>query len=209
MTGRTPRLRFKDRDGSEFPKWEERRISEFSKIFAGATPSTKIPEYWKDGTILWMSSGEVNNSYITNVEKKITKLGFDNSSTKMVKPDSVVVALAGQGKTRGKVAYIQTELCTNQSLASIETDNSVLGLYLFFYLGTQYEKLRSLSSGDGIRGGLNLNLISSVTVPIPSLPEQQRIASLFSALDGRICAAQRKIDALRSMKKGLLQQMFV
>ncbi len=71
---------------------------------AGATPSTTIKDYWDNGTIRWMSSGEVNLGQVFDTEKRITQKGYDNSSTKMIPENSVVVALAGQGKTRGTVA---------------------------------------------------------------------------------------------------------
>ena len=111
-------VRFKANDGSEFPEWEEKKIDDIATCFAGATPSTKIPEYWDNGTIQWMSSGEVNNGQIYETEKRISQLGFDKCSTKMVKPNTVVMALAGQGKTRGMVAITRVPLCTNQSLCT-------------------------------------------------------------------------------------------
>ena len=116
-------VRFKANDGSEFPEWEEKKIDDIATCFAGATPSTKIPEYWDNGTIQWMSSGEVNNGQIYETEKRISQLGFDKCSTKMVKPNTVVMALAGQGKTRGMVAITRVPLCTNQSLCAIETND--------------------------------------------------------------------------------------
>ena len=144
-------VRFKADDGSEFPDWEEKKIDDVATCFAGATPSTKIPEYWEEGTIRWMSSGEVNNGQIHDTEKRISQLGFDKCSTKMVKPNSVVMALAGQGKTRGMVAITRVPLCTNQSLCAIETNDEICDDYLYQYLQTQYNNLRLISSGDGTR----------------------------------------------------------
>lgn len=145
-------VRFKADDGSDFPDWEEKKINDIATCFAGATPSTKIPEYWEDGTIQWMSSGEVNNGQIFETEKRISKLGFDKCSTKMVKPNTVVIALAGQGKTRGMVAITRISLCTNQSLCAIETNTDICDDYLYQYLQLQYNNLRLISSGDGTRG---------------------------------------------------------
>lgn len=132
------------------------KISEFAKCYAGATPSTFHSEYWENGTIPWMSSGEVNNIEIYDTEKKITKLGYNSSSTKMLPINTVVVALAGQGKTRGLVAITRKEVCTNQSLCGIVPDERVDNEYLFHYLQSRYKDLRRISSGDGTRGGLNL-----------------------------------------------------
>lgn len=202
-------VRFKKDDGSDFPDWEEKKIVTFAKCFAGATPSTTVKEYWENGTIQWMSSGEVNNRYIYQTEKKISQLGYDKSSTKMVKPNTVVMALAGQGKTRGTVAITRTALCTNQSLCAIETNEEINDEYLFQYLYSQYENLRQISSGDGGRGGLNLQLVNNYMVPVPSLPEQQLIADFLTSYDEAITAAKQELAKWKELKKGLLQQMFV
>lgn len=202
-------VRFKADGGSDFPDWEEKKINDIATCFAGATPSTKIPEYWEDGTIQWMSSGEVNNGQIFETEKRISKLGFDKCSTKMVKPNTVVIALAGQGKTRGMVAITRISLCTNQSLCAIETNTDICDDYLYQYLQLQYNNLRLISSGDGTRGGLNLKLIGNYSVSIPSLSEQQKIADCLSALDTVIEKQKETLEKWQELKKGLLQQMFV
>ena len=105
-----------------------------------------------------MSSGEVNKGkHFMKLEKKITKEGYVKiSNTKMLPKNTVVIALAGQGKTRGTVAITRIELCTNQSLCGIIPNEKLNSDYLYHYLKTQYENLRQLSSGDGTRGGLNL-----------------------------------------------------
>ena len=83
---------------------EYRCIGDFAECYAGATPKTSVLEYWQNGTIPWMSSGEVNKRVIYNTEKRITQEAYNNCSTKMIPANSVVIALAGQGKTRGLVA---------------------------------------------------------------------------------------------------------
>ena len=205
---KVPEIRFLADDGSQFPEWEEKKIDDVATCFAGATPSTKIPEYWKDGTIRWMSSGEVNNGQIHDTEKRISQLGFDKCSTKMVKPNTVVMALAGQGKTRGMVAITRVPLCTNQSLCAIETNDDICDDYLYQYLQIQYNNLRLISSGDGTRGGLNLKLIGGYIVSVPCLEEQKKIGEYFQNLDNLIASQQQELDGYKELKKGLLQQMF-
>src|SRR5690606_15998858 len=131
---------------------EWKKIGEIASCYAGATPKTGIEVYWKNGTIPWMSSGEGNKRIIYNTEKKITQLGYEKSSTKIAPPNTVVIALAGQGKTRGTVAITKISLCTNQSLCSIITNDDVKSEFLYHFLRTQYKKLRDVSSGDGTRG---------------------------------------------------------
>ena len=122
-----PKLRFPEFKG----EWEEKIIQDFAECCAGATPDTKKDEYWIDGTIPWMSSGEVNNTFIYSTEKKITQLGYDKTSTKLLPSNTVVIALAGQGKTRGTVAITRIELCTNQSLCAVLPDINLNSEYLF------------------------------------------------------------------------------
>ena len=154
------------------------------KIYSGGTPKTGESEYWEKGMIPWMSSGEVNLGTIYQTEKFITEEGLANSSAKFVPVDSLVIALAGQGKTRGKVARIKIKLTTNQSLAALTFEsNKVCSDYVYHYMVTQYEKLRQISSGSGTRGGLNLQMISNFPIPLPPLSEQQRIASILDKFD--------------------------
>ncbi len=154
------------------------------KIYSGGTPKTGESEYWEKGTIPWMSSGEVNLGTIYQTEKFITEEGLANSSAKFVPVDSLVIALAGQGKTRGKVARIKIKLTTNQSLAALTFEsNKVCSDYVYHYMVTQYEKLRQISSGSGTRGGLNLQMISNFPIPLPPLSEQQRIANILDKFD--------------------------
>ncbi len=175
-------------------------------IFSGATPSTSKQEYWKEGIIPWMSSGEVHQGTVTVVEKRITQLGYDSCSTKMVPVGSVVIALAGQGKTRGTVARTRTELCTNQSLCSIVGNSQIVDNdFIYYFLSSQYQQLRTVSSGDGTRGGLNLKMINAYKIPLPPLPIQQRIVetldkftSLVSSLDSEIALRQKQYEYYRN-----------
>ncbi|SWV61477.1 Restriction modification system DNA specificity domain protein [Klebsiella pneumoniae] len=169
------------------------------KIYSGGTPDTKKNEYWENGDIPWMSSGEVNLKIVYETEKFITETGLKNSSAKFVPKNSIVMALAGQGKTRGKVARTRIDLTTNQSLAAITLDEKTgCSDYIFHFLETQYEALRQLSSGNSGRGGLNLQMISAYKVPIPcpNNPEKSlaiqseivRILDKFTTLTAELTA---------------------
>lgn len=163
---------------------EYRRLGEVADCYSGATPKTSIAAYWENGTIPWMNSGEVNLGRVYKTENKITKAGYDSCSTKMVPPHTVVVALAGQGKTRGTVAITEIELCTNQSLCAIKVQNEIVNsYYLYHYLRGQYLTLRKISSGDGTRGGLNQNMIRNFEIPLPPLSEQRRIVAILDRFE--------------------------
>lgn len=163
-----------------------KKLGDLCELKAGATPKTTIKEYWENGTIPWMSSGEVNLKKVYKTEKCITLKGYDNCSTKLVPKESVIIALAGQGKTRGTVAMNMIPLCTNQSLCSLICGKEINPYYLYYFLQTQYENLRYISSGDGNRGGLNLKMLSTYMVPSPPLEEQQRIVDILDRFD-KLC----------------------
>ena len=166
-------------------------LGDVCNLVTGATPSKTKKEYWENGTIPWMSSGEVNNRYVFETEHKITQLGYDSASTTIVPMHSVVIALAGQGKTRGKVAITEIELCTNQSLCSIICGERVYYKFLFHYLESKYLELRAISNGDGARGGLSLRILAPYKIPVPPLQVQKEIVRIldnFTALTTEVIA---------------------
>lgn len=200
-----PKLRFPEFSG----EWEEKRINDYAECRAGATPDTKNSDYWDNGTIPWMSSGEVNNKFIYSTEKKITQLGYDKSSTQLLPINTVVIALAGQGKTRGTVAITKTEVCTNQSLCGILNSSELNSEYLFQFLSSQYKQLRASSTGgDESRGGLNLQIIGNFRLPYTSFAEQQKIADFLSNVDSIIIAETKILNSLQKKKKALMQKLF-
>jgi len=166
---------------------EMKTLGEIGVCVAGATPSTKIADYWEGGNIPWMSSGEVHQKVVTHTSSLITQKGYDNASTKMLPVNTIVIALAGQGKTRGSVAITAIELCTNQSLCGVIIDNAQINnKYVYYYMTTRYNDLRRISSGEGTRGGLNLKMIASYPIPVTSLSEQQRIVDILDQFETSI-----------------------
>ena len=152
-------------------------------LVTGATPSRTNHSYWDGGTIPWMNSGEVNLRRVFKTEEKITEDGYNHASTTIVPKHSIVMALAGQGKTRGKVAITEIALCTNQSLCSIICGEKINYKYLFHYLDSKYENLRSISNGDGTRGGLSLRILSPYKIPVPTLDVQEKIVYVLDNFD--------------------------
>ena len=181
-----------------------KKVGDFAVCFAGATPSTKIPSYWDNGNIPWMSSGEVHKGRVQDTDTKITKQGYDGCSTKMVPIHSIVVALAGQGKTRGTVAINDIELCTNQSLCAIVPNEEVNYEYLFHNLRGRYRELRSMSGDVDGRGGLNLNHIQSIKVIVPPMFEQMKFVSIARQADKSEFELRKSIEAIDQVIKSLI-----
>lgn len=163
--------------------YDIKKVGDFAECFAGATPSTKISSYWDNGNIPWMSSGEVHKARVQDTDAKITQQGYDGCSTKMVPIHSIVIALAGQGKTRGTVAINDIELCTNQSLCAIVPNEEVNYEYLFHNLRGRYKELRSMSGDVDGRGGLNLKHIQNIKVIVPPMSEQMKFVSIARQAD--------------------------
>lgn len=198
---------------SRFPgfeeEWESKKVSTLGlNVTAGATPDTTNKKYW-GGNVRWMNSGELNLKKVYEVENRITKLGLEESSTKMLPKFCVLIGLAGQGKTRGTVAMNMVELCTNQSIAAIHPSKNLNSDFLYHELDDRYEELRRISAGDGGRGGLNLQHIKDLDIVFPPSPiEQQKIADCLSSLDEVIGLQGKKVEALKAHKKALMQSLF-
>lgn len=170
-------------------------LGEICKLVTGATPSKTNSAYWENGTIPWMSSGEVNLKRVAATEKKITQLGYEKNSTTIVPKHSVVIALAGQGKTRGKAAITEIELCTNQSLCSMICNENLDYKFLYYILDGKYEELRAISNGDGTRGGLSLKILAPYKIPVPPLPVQREIVRIldnFTELTAELTARKKQ-----------------
>ena len=182
-------------------------IGEFANCFAGATPSTSHPEYWENGRIRWMSSGEVHKGHVEDTDFRITELGYKSASTRMVPIHSIVIAIAGQGKTRGTVAITEVDLCTNQSLCAIVPDERVNYSYLYHNLQGRYLELRGLSGDVNGRGGLNLKIIQKIPVILPPIEKQQQFASIAQQADKSKSVIQKALVYLNDIQSDELRKI--
>lgn len=189
--------------------WEQRKVSEVAEIITGGTPSTSIKSYWEPKEVQWLSSGEVHKKYVFFTDNQISVEGMNHSSARMVKENSVLIALAGQGKTRGTVAINRIPLTTNQSIAAMTFDDEIVPEFVFNNLDNRYDEIRNMSYGDGARGGLNKQIVGEIVIPYTSKKEQEQIGHFFSNLDNLITLHQRECDKWQTLKKALLQQMLV
>ncbi len=189
-------------------QWKKGTINDIGTCVAGATPSTKVNEYWESGTIPWMSSGEVNKGRIYETDSFITQLGYENASTKMVPAKTVVLAMAGQGKTRGTAAITEIELCTNQSICSIVNNDRVNPEYLLFFLKMQYKELRGASTNTDGRGGLNLKIIGNYPIMIPPIDLQNKFADFVKQVDKSKVVVQKALDEAQLLFDSLMKEYF-
>ena len=99
------------------------------------------------------------------------------------------------------------KLCINQSIAAIYPSSEYVSEYLYYNLDSRYDELRSLSSGEGGRGGLNLSIIKSISVPLPTRPEQEAIGAVLSEMDTEIAALESRREKTRALKQGMMQEL--
>ena len=188
--------------------WEVKHIGDFGTCIAGATPSTTVEEYWINGTIPWLSSGEVSKGRIFNTDRRITQHGYDSCSTRMIPAHTIVIAMAGQGKTRGTVGVAEIPLCTNQSICSIVTNEKIDVDFLYYQIKFLYNELRSASNGDGGRGGLNLRLIQKFPIISPNYSLQVSFAKRIKTVELLKSNIQSTITDLETLLASRMQYWF-
>ena len=187
--------------------WTIKKIGDFTSITSGGTPSTSRSDYW-GGEIKWMSSGELNYKRVVDVVGRITQKGLTNSATKILPKQCVLIGLAGQGKTRGTAAINYIDICTNQSIAAIHPSSVVSNEFLYHNLDNRYNELRSLSTGDSGRGGLNLTIIKNIDICMPSqYSEQVAIATALNDADNWIQSLTSLIAKKQNIKQGVTQEL--
>ncbi|GEB95947.1 hypothetical protein GCM10009724_21860 [Microbacterium lacticum] len=186
--------------------WQTRSVGDLAQVRAGGTPSTSVPRYW-GGKIRWMSSGEIHKKRITEVDGRITDDGLRESAAQLLPVGTVLMALAGQGKTRGTVAVSEVELATNQSIAGILPSGTHDPEFLYYNLDTRYDELRGESAGDGGRGGLNLTIIKKLRVLMPGIEEQRAVSGVLRDVDAEIGTLTRRLESARNIKQGMMQEL--
>lgn len=199
-------LRFKDDNGNDYPAWEEKKIKDIAKIVGGGTPSTKHEEYYK-GNIPWISSQDINEESIFQISKTrfITQDAIKHSSTKIIPPYSIlIVSRVGTGK----VAINSEQLCTSQDYTNLILCKDFNAIFIAYCIKTIMYKTKTQAQGTSIKG-IPSSVLREMDLLIPSLPEQKKIADFLSAFDEKMDLVRKEVDTLQTIKKGLLQQMFV
>lgn len=189
---------------SRLPKnWKLTQLRHIAHIYAGGTPDRNNPDFWTNGTVPWLNSGSVNDWCITSPSEWITDLAASGGHTRWVPPKSVVVALAGQGKTKGMAARLEFRSTCNQSMAAIVPNNLLEYRFLQFWITANYENVRNLAGGD-LRDGLNLQHIGGIYIPLPSVGEQEAIANFLdhetAEIDAFIADQERLIELLEERR---------
>lgn len=176
--------------------WVWASIEQIVDVATGATPKRGNSSYWDNGTIPWITSAVVNELFVDEASEFITEQAIRESNTKVFPQGTLLVAMYGEGKTRGKVTEMRLDAATNQALAALlfTGTSNCCKPYIKLFLEKNYEDIRRLSSG-GVQPNLNLSIIKSTKIPLPPLAEQHRIVAEVERRLSVVAATQQAITA--------------
>ena len=197
-------LRFKDDNNQDFPDWQEKQLGELGDIVTGSTPPTAKGEYY-NGNFSFVSPYDINEKrFVEKTNTTLTELGF-LKGRKIRTGSSLFVCI---GSTIGKVAQSSIDCITNQQINSVIPYENYNDDFIYTLLENHSHKIKILAAEQAVPI-INKTTFSNYNVFVPSLPEQQKIATFFSAIDEKISHRGKQIEKMEAWKKGLLQQMLV
>lgn len=215
---RRPNGIFKDTSGDENeialslpPAWLKARLGEIFEVQVGATPSRRVPEYW-NGNINWVSSGEVRFNTIFRTNEKITAEGLAHASTNLQPIGTVMLAMIGEGKTRGQAAILNTEAAHNQNTAAILVSQTPCSpKYVYYFLQMNYDNTRRVGSGNNQKA-LNKERVRAIRFPFTSFDEQQKIVEEIESRLSVCDSIERTVDTAlaqaEAMRQSILKKAF-
>ena len=187
--------------------WEVKTFGECFSIGAGGTPSTKVKEYWDNGTIPWIGSNMCQNCIITETDGKfITEEGLTHSSTKLLAPGTVLVALVGA--TIGKVGLLRIETCTNQNVAFIKVQETetFTSEFVYYHLMGLYGEFMKIGQGNFKMA--NQGFIKLLPISLPPLPLQHSFAQKIEQIEQQKATIQKTITDLETLLAARMQYWF-
>jgi len=187
-------------------EWEVVKLGSIATIETGKTPLRSKEIFWNKAIVPWATTTEVNEKYITATKEKISKVAVEELKMKIFSKNTILLAMYGQGKTRGKVALLKIESTINQAFAAIQPNKNYITEFFFDYLNKSYMRIRELSHGSN-QDNLNLDIVKSILIPYPPLKEQQKIAQILTTWDDAISKQEALIEAKEQLKEGLMQKL--
>ena len=186
-------------------KWKLVKISSFTDVVTGGTPSTTVDEYWEKGTLPWLNSGDLNKGEINEASNFITELGLKYCSTKIMPPNTVLIALTGA--TTGVTAILNIDACANQSVTGILPSEKHNSRFLYYFLKSQREKILRKTWG-GAQPHINQKYVKDFVVPLPPLNDQSHLANILTKAENLITQRKASIRLLDEYLKSTFLEMF-
>ena len=148
--------------------WEVKSVKDFSsEMKSGSTPSRDENEYWNSTDYPWLKTGELKNSVVIDAEEYISQKGLNESSAKLLPVNSVLIAMYGEGKTKGQVGYLKIEAATNQACCAIICENEIKATFLYYHLRINRDEIVSIAIG-GAQPNLSKNIIEELRLIEPT-----------------------------------------
>lgn len=185
--------------------WGVKRIAEIATVGSGGTPRREVAAFW-GGSIPWVTTSQIDFGVIAEADQFITTQGLENSAAKLLSPGTLLMALYGQGKTRGKVGVLAMKAATNQACASISLHENVVRDFVFHFLTSRYEQIRN-SSNSGGQENLSGGIVKGLLIASPPLPEQRAIATALSDVDALLSGLDSLIAKKQNLKQAAMQQL--
>lgn len=186
--------------------WEVKKLGDVCEIGTGSTPNRKNKDYYI-GNIPWVKSTEVCNGFIDETQEMISDEALAQTNCTIYPKDSVLIAMYGQGKTRGQVAILKIDACTNQAVAAMMPSECISANFLFYHLRLLYENIRGMARG-GNQANLNLTLVKSIKIILPPLPLQQEFSSRMEQIEKLKAEVQKTITDLETLLASRMQYWF-
>ena len=183
------------------------KIEDFTEVQTGSTPSRKNNFFWERGTIPWIKTGEVKMNYIEESEEFITEVALEKTSVSLLPVNTILVAMYGQGVTRGRVGLLKVKATTNQACAAILPNDNYKPEFLFKQLMLKYKELRDLGRG-GNQPNLNLSLVKNFEVILPPLVEQEEFNKISQTIEQKKRQLQTSLQYFNNLYDSLLQKAF-
>ena len=198
-------------DGELPENWIWARIGQIADVRLGGTPSRAVEKYWS-GDISWVSSGEVANCRIASTRERISRKGVEDSAAKIYPAGTVLIAMIGEGKTRGQSAILDIDAATNQNVAGLVFDGGeVSAEYVWCWALSEYERTRSVGRG-GNQPALNGAKVRALPIPVPSVEEQaeiaRRVKELFSLADTLARQSETAASIVAKLTQSILAKAF-
>lgn len=185
--------------------WTYKKLGEVCETTSGGTPSKSKMEYYENGDIPWLRSGELSNGEIYSTELCITQKGLDNSSAKIIPAGTVSIAM--YGATVGEVGIIKKPMCTNQAICNILPNEQFIPNFIRYVLVAYKPKFISLATG-GAQPNISQNIIKNTSIPIPPLAIQRSIVAELDLLHSVISKKKEQLRELDNLAQSLFYQMF-
>lgn len=184
--------------------WKICKIHQIADISSGSTPSRVNEEYW-NGDIPWITTSEINNGYIVDSNEYVSDVACQDTNLRRYSPGSILMAMYGQGQTRGRVAVLNIEATVNQACAVISVKN-VNNRFLFYQLMHMYKGIRKLSN-VGSQKNLNIDIVKNIKIVVPSYRSQRRIVEILQIYDEKLLKQEKLIKGKSEQKKWLMQNL--